>query len=77
MFALTKLPRFMEYLYQPYQKYYSLYNGRLIELFPCSEATEDSLAIADDDQSTYQEDDQIYQLWTTFETDPENQSSNH
>jgi hypothetical protein len=69
MLTLTKLPRFMEYLYSHYQKFYSLYNGRLTELFPCSEATEDSLAIAEDDESSKEEDDEIYKLWKKFESE--------
>lgn len=69
MLTLTKLPRFMEYLYDHYQKFYRLYNGRLIELFPCSEATEDSLAIAEDDGSSKEEDEEIYELWKKFESE--------
>ncbi|MGZ5286039.1 MAG: hypothetical protein ACXWB9_02595 [Flavisolibacter sp.] len=47
-------------------KYYSLYNGRLVELFPSSEATEDSLSISEDKNSTSEEDDKIYELWKEF-----------
>ena len=68
MLTLTKLPRFMDYLYDHYQRYYNLYNGRLIELFPCSEATEASLAIAEDDESSKEDDDRIFQLWKRFES---------
>ncbi|MGZ8545726.1 MAG: hypothetical protein ACXWV0_10540 [Flavisolibacter sp.] len=66
MIVLTKLPRFMEFLHQHYMKYYSLYNGRLVELFPSSEATEDSLSISEDKNSTSEEDDKIYELWKEF-----------
>ena len=67
MLALTKLPRFMDYLYQQYHQFYNLYNGRLTELFPCSEATEESLAIAEDHESSQEDDDKIYLLWKKFE----------
>ncbi len=66
MITLSKLPRFMEFLHQHYMKYYSLYNGRLVELFPSSEATEDSLSIAEDDVSSEADDEQLYELWKEF-----------
>lgn len=66
MITLSKLPRFMEFLHQHYLKYYSLYNGRLVELFPSSEATEDSLSIAEDNVSSEADDDQLYELWKEF-----------
>ncbi|HEY0356356.1 MAG TPA: hypothetical protein VGC29_09140 [Flavisolibacter sp.] len=67
MIVLTKLPLFMEYLYSHYQRFYSLYNGRLTELFPCSEPTESSLAIAEDDESTEEENEELFTLWKKFE----------
>ena len=66
MFTIYKLPRFMDYLYLHYQKYYRLYEGRLTELFPSGEATEDTLSIADDEETTESEDNDLYQLWVEF-----------
>ncbi len=66
MFALTKLPRFMDYLYLHYQKFYNLYNGRLTELFPCSQATDASLAIAEDENTSKEDDEEIFRLWQRF-----------
>jgi hypothetical protein len=66
MFALTKLPRFLDYLYLHYQRFYQLYTGMLTELFPCSQATDASLAISEDDTTTKEEDEEIYKLWLRF-----------
>jgi hypothetical protein len=66
MFTIYKLPRFMDYLYLHYQKYYKLYEGRLTELFPSGEATEDTLSIADDQETTESDDNDLYQLWVEF-----------
>lgn len=66
MFATYKLPRFLDYLYDHYQKYYQLYVGRLTELFPSDEQSENTLAIAEDNETTESEDEALYHLWVEF-----------
>ena len=66
MFATYKLPRFLDYLYEHYQKYYQLYMGRLTELFPSDEQTESTLVISEDEASNEKEDEELYHLWIEF-----------
>ena len=65
MFATYKLPRFLDYLYLHYH-YYQLYTGRLTELFPSDEQTENTLVISEDDVSTDKQDEELYHLWVEF-----------
>jgi hypothetical protein len=66
MIAIYKLPRFLDYLYDHYRRFYKLYNGRLTELFPSEEQTEASLSIAEDDETNESDDEQLYRLWVEF-----------
>jgi len=66
MLTTYKLPRFLDYLYEHYQKYYQLYSGRLTELFPSEENSESNLSIADDEGTTEEENENLYHLWVEF-----------
>lgn len=61
-----KLPAFMDYLHHHYQQVYRKYAGRLTELFPSSEPTDKNLLIADDEETTEEEDQAVYKLWEAF-----------
>jgi hypothetical protein len=67
MLTTYKLPRFLDFLYEHYQKYYELYSGRLTELFPCDEHTENTLSIAEDAITSESEDEELYHLWVEFQ----------
>jgi hypothetical protein len=66
MFPTYKLPRFLDYLYEHYQRYYQLYVGRLTELFPSDEQTETTLSIMEDDETSESENEELYHLWLEF-----------
>ena len=66
MYSVYKLPRFMDYLFNHYHKLYTLYYGRLIELFPSTESTEANLSISDSDETSDVDNQQIYELWVEF-----------
>lgn len=50
MLLTYRLPDFLDYLADHYQNLYQLYVGRLTELFPSSQST-DNLIIAEDDRT--------------------------
>jgi hypothetical protein len=66
MLDTYKLPRFLDYLQTNYRRYYELYVGRLMELFPSDEETENSLYIQDEDKSNRADNEQLYHLWVAF-----------
>jgi len=67
MITLSKLPRFMDYLYQHYQELYKHYTGRLVELYPSFDNSENNLAIAEDDETNEEEDNFLMKLWKQFQ----------
>lgn len=66
MLQTYKLPRFLDYLYTNYRRYYDLYVGRLMELFPSDEETENTLFIQDDEKTSKADNEEIYHLWMAF-----------
>ena len=67
MFTAYKLPRFLDYLFDHYQRFYKLYSGRLTELFPSGEETEASLSISEDDEEINESDkEKLFELWREF-----------
>ena len=60
-----RLPGFLDYLAHHYQRLYKLYAGRLTELFPSSQAA-DNLVIAQDEETTEEEDAYLLQLWKKY-----------
>ncbi|WP_162944582.1 hypothetical protein [Flavisolibacter nicotianae] len=66
MLATYKLPRFLDYLYTNYHRYYELYVGRLMELFPSDEETENTLYIQDEEKTSKADNEEIYHLWMAF-----------
>lgn len=66
MFPTYKLPRFLDYLYANYRRYYDLYVGKLTELFPSDESSETTLFIAEDDEISEADNDNLYHLWVAF-----------
>ncbi|MER3463515.1 MAG: hypothetical protein C4329_02945 [Chitinophagaceae bacterium] len=65
MLLTYRLPDFLDYLADHYQNLYQLYVGRLTELFPSSQST-DNLIIAEDDRTTQEQDNYVLQLWRRF-----------
>ena len=61
-----KLPRFLDYLLEHYQRFYRLYSGRLTELFPSEESTEDTLSIAEEEGTSESDDEKLFELWREF-----------
>jgi hypothetical protein len=66
MLETYKLPRFLDYLYINYRRYYDLYVGRLMELFPSDEETENTLFIQDGEKTSPADNEKIYHLWMAF-----------
>ena len=66
MLTTYKLPRFLAYLYTNYRRYYDLYVGRLMELFPSDEETENTLFIQDEGKTSETDNEKIYHLWMAF-----------
>jgi hypothetical protein len=67
MLQTYKLPRFLDYLYANYRRYYELYVGRLMELFPSDEHTENTLFIQDEQRTSEADNEKIYHLWVAFQ----------
>gem|GEM_PF-2079948 len=61
-----RLPQFIEFLSQHYNALYNHYAGRLTELFPSSQANENSLLIVHDATDNPAEDELIIKLWKRF-----------
>ncbi|HYD20937.1 MAG TPA: hypothetical protein VEB40_05630 [Flavipsychrobacter sp.] len=61
-----RLPDFLDYLSVHYKQLYQLYAGRLTELFPCSEPTENSLQIQDEEKSPRRSNELLMELWKKF-----------
>lgn len=61
-----RLPLFLDYLSSHYANLYAKYIGRLIELFPSSQDSDDNLVIVHDAADAPAEDEQIMQLWKKF-----------
>lgn len=57
----------MDYLYQHYQELYKHYTGRLVELYPSFDNSENNLAIAEDDETNEEEDNFLMKLWKQFQ----------
>lgn len=66
MFPTYKLPRFLDYLYDHYRRYYDMYVGKLTELFPSDESSEATLTISEDDTTSKADRDRLYHLWLGF-----------
>ena len=66
MLATSRLPQFMDHLFHHYRNLYTLYTGRLTELFPCFDGSMNNLAIAEDKKSTEEQDNFLYKLWKQF-----------
>ena len=66
MLATYKLPRFLDYLYDHYQRYYQIFAGHLTELFPSDEQSESTLAIAEDTNTSEEDKEELYHLWVEF-----------
>lgn len=66
MLQTYKLPRFLDYLQANYRRYYNLYVGRLMELFPSDEETENTLFIQDEEKTSRADNEKIYRLWMAF-----------
>lgn len=66
MLMTYKLPRFLDYLSTNYRRYYELYVGRLMELFPSDEETENTLYIQDEEKTSRADNEELYHLWMTF-----------
>lgn len=62
-----KLPRFLDFLYMHYRRYYDLYVGRLMELFPSDEQTENTLFIQDNEKTSRADNETLYHLWASFQ----------
>ena len=60
-----RLPGFLDYLADHYQRIYQLYVGRLTELFPSSQPA-DNLVIAEDNETTEEQDQYLLQLWRKY-----------
>lgn len=67
MFPTAKLPRFMEHLFLHYRNLYTIYSGRLVELFPCFDGSVNNLAIAEDKKTSEEEDNFLFKLWRQFQ----------
>lgn len=61
-----RLPHFLDYLSHHYASLYTRYVGRLIELFPSSQDSDNNLVIVHDSEDLPADDDQIMQLWKKF-----------
>lgn len=66
MFYTYRLPDFLDYLANHYQQLYYDYVGRLTELFPSFQATDDNLVIAEDNKTSEEEDQYLLQLWKKY-----------
>lgn len=66
MFTTSRLPQFMDHLFQHYRNLYTIYTGRLIELYPSFDGSFNNLAIAEDKKSTEEQDNLLYKLWKQF-----------
>ena len=66
MLSIYRLPGFLDYLFVHYQKLYTLYEGRLTELFPSAEANENNLLITEGDKADGKSNELIIQLWKKF-----------
>ena len=62
-----RLPLFLDYLKLHYAQLYQHYLGRLTELFPSSEPTEENLFIANEDDDDPEEDAILLRLWKIFD----------
>ena len=56
----------MDYLSVHYQKLYSIYVGRLTELFPSAEPDANTLLITDEEKSSQENNELLIQLWKKF-----------
>lgn len=65
MLLTYRLPDFYDYLANHYQNLYQQYMGRLTELFPSSQST-DNLVITDDNKTTEEENSYLLQLWRKY-----------
>lgn len=63
-----RLPHFLDYLSHHYDRLYTRYVGRLIELFPSSQTDENNLVIVHDAADAPADDERILQLWKEFMT---------
>lgn len=61
-----RLPQFIDYLNAHYSKLYEQYLGRLIELFPSFQSTDENLMIVHDAADKPADDEKIMQLWKEF-----------
>jgi len=65
--TMSKLPRFLDYLHSNYRNLYSLYSGRLVELFPCYDGSANNLAIADEEDGEEESNNFLMRLWKQFQ----------
>ena len=63
-----RLPQFIDYLHHHYSKLYEQYIGRLIELFPSFQSSDENLMIVHDAGDQPADDEKIMQLWKEFIT---------
>lgn len=61
-----RLPQFIDYLSHHYFTLYEHYVGRLIELFPSFQATDNNLFIVHDATDKPSDDELVMQLWKDF-----------
>jgi len=61
-----RLPHFMDYLNRHYYRLYEHYLGRLVELFPSFQRSDENLMIVHDASDKPAEDEMIIQLWKDF-----------
>ena len=63
---ISHLPQFFDYLADHYNNLHQRYIGRLVELFPSFQKTDNNLFIVHDAADKPAEDDQVMKLWRDF-----------
>lgn len=66
MLVAYRLPAFIDYLREHYNHLYRIYEGRLTELFPSSNADDQTLQVMEDDSISPGYTEQLMQLWRKF-----------